>query len=93
MAFWLLGAWSMLNITVICEKVRIFKHCPLSFLSGSWNWAATAAELVTEQAETAEHCGMTLLARKCNDQEHPLPTGSSLDMSLPANQEINPAMI
>lgn len=31
---------------------------------------------------------LTLLARKCNDQEHPLPTGSSLDMSMPANQEI-----
>lgn len=31
---------------------------------------------------------LTLLARKCNGQEHPLPTGSPLDMSLPANQEI-----
>lgn len=47
----------MLNITVICEKVGIFKHCPLSFLSGSWNWTDTTAELITEEAEAAEQCG------------------------------------
>lgn len=31
---------------------------------------------------------LTLLAGKCKGQEHPLPTSSSLDMSLPANSEI-----